>query len=168
MGLLRTLLLGREDGFRSRARRRLFGEQDNALVAQEPYKHSAVGGAGRPEAAEKALNLGVEPPKDVTPPDGFEVVLHKDALQPGDVIEVIIAGKAIAVANVEGEYHACSNSCPHAEGPLGEGSLEGHVLTCPYHGWKFDLRDGSCLTSPDDKIGLYKVEIVEDAVCVAV
>ncbi|MCB9758925.1 MAG: Rieske 2Fe-2S domain-containing protein [Alphaproteobacteria bacterium] len=119
-------------------------------------------------AAEKALNLGVEPPKDVTPPDGYEVVLHKNALEPGEVIEVIIAGKAIAVANVGGAWHACSNACPHAEGPLGEGRLEGHVLTCPYHGWQFDLRDGTCLTSPGDTIATYPVEVVGDAVCVAV
>lgn len=157
MSLLKTLLLGRPNGVRASIRRRLLGGSQPNRVAPPP-----------PPAAEKALNLGVEAPKDVTPPDGFEVVLHKDALAPGDVIEVIIAGKAIAVANVAGEYYATSNTCPHAEGPLGEGSLDGHVLTCPYHGWQFDLRDGSCLTSPDDPISTYKVQVVEDAVCVAV
>ena len=92
--------------------------------------------------SEPVVNIGVtagganavEPPKDVTPPDGFEVVLHKDALSPGEVTEVIIGGTAIAIANVDGEFHALSNACPHAGGPLGEGQLEGSLLRCPYHG----------------------------------
>lgn len=167
MSLLRTLLLGRENGVRARIRQKLFARQD-APPAPGPASARGAAPPSRPVAAEKALNLGVEAPKDVTPPDGYEVVLHREALKPGEVIEVIIAGRAIAVANVGGSYFACTNTCPHAEGPLGEGTLEGHVLTCPYHGWQFDLRDGGCLTSPNDRIRTYKVQVVQDAVCVEV
>lgn len=171
MSLLRDLMIGRENGLRARLRR-LLGQGGASAGA----KASGAAGAGpspaasdrRPVAAERALNLGVEAPKDVTPPDGYEVVLHKDGLKSGQVIEVIIAGKAIAVANVNGQYFALSNACPHAEGPLGEGALDGHTLTCPYHGWKFDIRDGGCLTSPGDKVRTYPVQIVRDAVCVAI
>lgn len=164
MSLLSTLIFGRENGIRRTIARTILGRSspEPAGPAQSRPPES------QPEAAEKALNLGVEAPKDVTPPEGFEVVLHKDALQDGCAIEVIIAGKAIAVTNVEGTFYACSNTCPHAEGPLGEGSLEGHVLTCPYHGWQFDVRDGSCLTMDDTGVETYEVRIVDDAVCVAV
>ncbi|MCP4804415.1 MAG: Rieske 2Fe-2S domain-containing protein [Proteobacteria bacterium] len=124
--------------------------------------------APRPEAAEKALNLGVEAPKDVNPPDGYEVVLHKDALKPGQAIEIIVAGKAIAVTNVDGTFYASTNTCPHAQGPLGEGKLDGHTLTCPYHGWAFDVRDGSCHTFEESSIETFAVEIVDNAVCVEV
>ena len=114
------------------------------------------------------MSLGLEAPKDVTPPEGFEVVLHRDALEPGKIIEIIIGGRAIAVANVEGEFFALTNTCPHAEGPLGEGSLLGPVVACPYHGWEFDVRTGGCLTESSSTVETYKVEVVDNAVCVAI
>lgn len=169
MSLLRDLVIGRENGLRARLRRMLSkGGAASATDDRGPGGQASAAQERRPVAAERALNLGVEAPKDVTPPDGYEVVLHKDGLKSGQVIEVIIAGKAIAVANVNGQYYALSNACPHAEGPLGEGALDGHTLTCPYHGWKFDIRDGGCLTSPGDKVRTYPVQIVRDAVCVAI
>ena len=164
MSLWKDILFGRPDGLRSMVRRPVAG-----LLGLSPGDDEAEAPIEAPiEAGEKALNLGIEAPKGVTPPDGYEVVLHQDALKPGQVIEVIIAGKAIAVANIAGEYHACSSACSNAEGPLGEGELEGTILTCPYCGWQFDITDGSCVTSPDDPVRVYPVEIVKDAVCVAI
>jgi len=163
MSLWKDILYGRTDGFRSTVRKplaKLLGLSPEAAPEPQPFEPI--------QAGEKALNLGIEPPKDVTPPDGYEVVLHKDALKPGQIIEVIIGGRAIAVANVDGEFHACSNTCPHAEGPLGEGQLDGTTLTCPYHGWQFDVITGACLTSPDDPVPIHAVEVVDDAVCVAI
>jgi nitrite reductase/ring-hydroxylating ferredoxin subunit len=160
MSLLDTLLVGRPNGLRARLRARLGG----AAPASTP---AAARPAPAPiEPAERALGLRHEPPRDVTPPDGYEVVLHKDALDAGQVIEIIIGGTAIAVANVDGTFYATSNTCPHAGGPMGEGTLDGCTLSCPYHGWKFDLRDGSCLTAPGRSITTYPVQVVKDAVCV--
>jgi nitrite reductase/ring-hydroxylating ferredoxin subunit len=102
----------------------------------------------------------------VTPPEGFEVVLHKDALDDGQITEVIIAGTAIALANVDGAFYAIQNECPHAEGPLGEGSMNGSMVTCPYHGWQFDVTTGDCLVNPEATIKGYPVQIEGDAVCV--
>ena len=158
MSLWKDIVFGRENGLRSKLRSMLGG---GSKAAPKPPPSGPI------ESAEKALNLGVEAPKDVTPPDGFEVVLHKDALKPGQVIEIIVAGKAIAVSNVDGEYYACTNTCPHMEGPLGEGKLNGHILTCPYHGWQFDVRSGQCQTV-DETIATFEVEIVDNAVCVEV
>ena len=163
MSLLRTLIVGRENGVRAKVR--------EALVSGGK-SGSASRGAGQTDAeplvvGEQSLSLGLEAPKDVTPPEGFEVVLHKDALPVGDVVEIIIGGQAIAVANVDGQFYAFENACPHADGPLGEGGMEGCVVKCPYHGWEFDVRDGSCLTVEDQSVASYAVQIVEDAVCVA-
>jgi hypothetical protein len=117
MGLLRTVILGRKDGVRAKLKSALCGDtcssDSDSSVAQNEPPVVAVG--------EQALSLGLEAPKDVTPPEGFEVVLHKDAIEEGDLVEIIIAGTAIAVAKFDGEFHAIDNSCPHAEGPLGEG-----------------------------------------------
>lgn len=164
MGMLRTLLIGRPDGLRAR----LFGGGAGRSTepSSSPKARPSAPAAPPVVPAEKALRLKKEPPRDVTPPEGFEVVLHKDALETGQIIEIIIGGTAIAVANVGGTYHAVSNTCAHAEGPLGEGTLDGHVVACPYHGWQFDVRDGSCLTSPQGRIASYPVRVVGDAVCV--
>jgi nitrite reductase/ring-hydroxylating ferredoxin subunit len=164
MSLLKTLLRGRPDGLRARFFRR----------SPPPAAPSASGSApsgsrpAAPEAAEKALGLDFEAPKDVTPPDGYEVVLHKDALAEGAIIEIIIGGTAIAVARAVGKHYAIANTCPHAGGPLGDGKLDGTVVACPYHGWKFDVTTGACLTQPKECVRTYDVKVVGSAVCVQI
>ncbi|MDP2305288.1 MAG: Rieske 2Fe-2S domain-containing protein [Pseudomonadota bacterium] len=160
MGLFKTIVLGRPNGLR----RTLAGKL--GLGGAGPAAGSSEPPAVMHEPAERALGLRKEAPKDVTPPDGFEVVLHKDSLDPGKIIEIIIGGTAIAVANVDGAYYAISNTCAHAAGPLGEGSLEGTIVTCPYHGWQYDVRDGACKTHANTKVSTYPVQVVGNAVCV--
>ena len=55
---------------------------------------------------------------------------------------VVASGRVLAVFHTEGGYFAMDNSCPHRGGPLAEGCLQGSVVTCPWHGWKFDVRTG--------------------------
>ncbi len=61
---------------------------------------------------------------------------------PGSCLELAVAGRIVAVFNVAGDFHALDGICPHQGGPLGKGQLEGHVVTCPWHGWQFDVRSG--------------------------
>ncbi|MEO2091127.1 MAG: Rieske (2Fe-2S) protein, partial [Gemmataceae bacterium] len=51
--------------------------------------------------------------------------------------------RVVAVGRVGGEIRAISNRCPHEGYPLHQGVLKQCVLTCNWHNWKFDLRDGS-------------------------
>lgn len=67
---------------------------------------------------------------------------------PGTVREIITAGRVIAVVRTDDAVYAVDGVCPHAGGPLGEGRLEGCVLTCPWHGWQFDIRSGQHTLSP--------------------
>ncbi|HEY0366340.1 MAG TPA: non-heme iron oxygenase ferredoxin subunit [Pyrinomonadaceae bacterium] len=67
-------------------------------------------------------------------------------------------GNELAVYNVDGEYYATDNSCPHRGAPLTEGVLCGHIVECGLHGWQFDVRSGECLTVPD-RIRTYRVTI---------
>jgi nitrite reductase (NADH) small subunit len=161
MGLLRTLLLGRQHGLRARIRRRITALVGGGAPPREPAPFDDLPSA-------PLVPKVPEPPKDVVPPPGFEVVLHVDALAPGQMREVIVGGKAIAVANVAGKIHAITNSCPHAESPLAEGTLDGEKLTCPGHGWMYDVTTGVCLTNPDVHLETYEVQLVEQAVCVRV
>ena len=167
MGLLKTIVLGRPNGIRRSLVGKLGLGQPGAASGSASSSAAATTAPAH-EPAERALGLRKEAPKDVTPPDGFEVVLHKDALDPGKIIEIIIGGTAIAVANVGGTYFAISNTCAHADGPLGEGSLDGTIVTCPYHGWQYDLRDGVCKTHPNAKVATFPVQVVGNAVCVQI
>lgn len=163
MSLFKTILVGRENGIRARIRKMFGGSSEDTTPGSS---YSAPRADNKPVAAERALGLKPEAPKDVTPPEGYEVVLHKDALKPGKIVEIIIGGTAIAVTNVDGRFYALTNSCPHAEGPLGEGAMDGCTLTCPYHGWKFDVTTGACLTNPGVTVKTYPVAIEKEAVCV--
>ena len=67
-------------------------------------------------------------------------------LSPGQSAEVVAAGRIFAVFNVDGTFHVLDGICPHAGGPLGKGMLRGNIVTCPWHGWQFDVSRGQhCL-----------------------
>lgn len=149
--LVRWLILGRTDGLRSRARRR-------AVRCAQRASGRAAGSAERPADTDGSPSI----------PEGFEPVIRVDELKPGALLEVIVGGQALALANVDGAFHAVSDVCPHAGGALGEGYLDGPVLTCPLHGWTFDVRDGACHVDPAARLRTYDVCIVDDRVCVRV
>ncbi len=57
-------------------------------------------------------------------------------------------GKTLALFNVGGTFYAIDNSCTHVGGPLGEGRVEGGVVTCPWHGSRFDVTTGQVVGPP--------------------
>jgi nitrite reductase/ring-hydroxylating ferredoxin subunit len=61
---------------------------------------------------------------------------------PGSARELVAAERIVALFNVEGTLYALDGVCPHQGGPLGQGMLAGRVVTCPWHGWQFDVADG--------------------------
>jgi nitrite reductase (NADH) small subunit len=69
-------------------------------------------------------------------------VARVEDVPPGTVKAVEAGDEPIALANVDGTFYATQGKCLHLEGPLGEGSLEGCFLTCPWHGWRYDVRTG--------------------------
>ncbi|MBI2900221.1 MAG: Rieske (2Fe-2S) protein [Planctomycetes bacterium] len=82
----------------------------------------------------------------------------KDLL-PGTAKVVEIDGHEIALYNVDGRYFATSNLCPHQGGPLGEGTLEGNTVVCPWHAWVFDVTDGTSPVNPRVRIPCYPVTV---------
>jgi nitrite reductase (NADH) small subunit len=85
---------------------------------------------------------------------------------PGTGKTVTVHGRELAVFNVEGAFHVLDNECPHRGGPLGEGELEGCLLTCPWHAWQFDVRTGDSVTD-DSKVAVYECRVEGDQVLVA-
>lgn len=88
------------------------------------------------------------------------------AVKAGEPILAGAGGKDVALFMCLGRVVATQGQCPHAEGPLHEGEIDGSVLTCPWHGWSFDLVTGEC--SEDDTILLerYPVRIDGDDIYV--
>jgi nitrite reductase (NADH) small subunit len=84
-------------------------------------------------------------------------VADKTELAEGLGKVVKVDGRTIALFRVKDTYYATANNCLHRGGPLGEGNLAGDVVTCPWHGWKFDVRTGSFTVIPTLKVVTYKV-----------
>lgn len=70
-------------------------------------------------------------------------------------------GSEIVLVRKMDKIYALSSICPHMGGPMGEGEVEGSCITCPWHGWQFDLETGTSLTMPGDDLTTYKT-IIED------
>jgi len=67
-------------------------------------------------------------------------------------------GKEIALFKVGGKVCAISHVCPHQGGPLAEGGLDGTIVTCPWHGWSFDVVSGVCTFNPSIQQETFKVK----------
>ena len=76
---------------------------------------------------------------------------------PGEGRVVEVEGRSVAVFNVDGHYYAIDNVCPHRGGPLGEGDLDGRVVACPWHAWRWDVTTGANVNNPAMKLGCYPV-----------
>jgi len=98
---------------------------------------------------------------------------------PGERRIVEIDGRSIGVFNVDGDYHALTNVCPHQRAPLCEGTLtgttratgvddvdwerDGEVLVCPWHGWEFDVTTGESVFNPHRwSVTTYEADVLAD------
>lgn len=77
-------------------------------------------------------------------------------------------GQAIALFKVAGTFYAIHNACLHRGGPLGEGELDGQMVTCPWHAWRYDVTTGINEVNPDVKIQQYPVKVAGDDVLVEI
>lgn len=78
------------------------------------------------------------------------------------------AGTWIAVFVADGEPHAIDNACPHMAGPLGSGTCIDGVVTCPVHGWRFDVRTGQAPTNPNTRVECFETRVIDGRVFVRV
>lgn len=98
----------------------------------------------------------------------FVKVAKLDELIPGQAKTVTLNGREIALFNVEGEIFATDNTCLHMGGPLGEGDLASAVVTCPWHGWEYNVKTGEALTAPGEYIQKFEVRVQNGDIEVAV
>lgn len=60
----------------------------------------------------------------------------------GTSVECVAKGRIFAAYQVDGKFYVIDGICPHAGGPLGKGAVSGSIVTCPWHGWQFDVQTG--------------------------
>ena len=94
-------------------------------------------------------------------------VLDADELPEGRVKPVTCKHRTLCLTHFEGRYAALDNKCPHQGGPLGEGSIEGGWLRCPWHGWDFHPLTGKPPGGFDDGVETFPVEVREDGIYVS-
>lgn len=93
----------------------------------------------------------------------FVKVAKTQDLPPGKGMCIRVEGESVALFNVDGTYHAISDTCTHAGGPLSEGELAGKVVTCPWHGATFDVTSGGVLSRPAGSgVKCYPVQVEGD------
>ncbi|PIQ84708.1 MAG: non-heme iron oxygenase ferredoxin subunit [Candidatus Omnitrophica bacterium CG11_big_fil_rev_8_21_14_0_20_63_9] len=95
-------------------------------------------------------------------------VAQTSDIPPGTGKVVEVGGKAIAVFNCDGTFYATDNACKHRGGPLGEGSLAGTSVTCPWHGWEYDVTSGACSMDSSIKVQTFDVKVEGNDILVAV
>jgi len=89
----------------------------------------------------------------------FVRVIAAAELAPGSGKEVLVSGKPVALFNVDGTFHAIGNTCVHRGGPMGQGSLDGSVVMCPWHAWTYDVTTGISTVSPELRLPRYEVKL---------
>jgi nitrite reductase/ring-hydroxylating ferredoxin subunit len=99
---------------------------------------------------------------------GWIALAKLSELPPGATKEVEHDGRIYALFNVDGEISAIDGICPHQGGPLAEGDLDGTIVTCPWHGWQFDVRTGQSTFGGRIRQPTFEVKVEGDDILVAV
>ena len=97
----------------------------------------------------------------------FVEAARLDDVPPGHGRCVTVGGKDVALFNVDGTIYAIADTCLHQGMSLGGSKLDGRVVTCRAHGWKYDVTTGNTLHVPDYGVATYPVKVVEGTVMIA-
>ena len=94
-------------------------------------------------------------------------VANRSDIPPGTGKVVQAGGKTVAVFNCDGQFYAVDNACKHRGGPLGEGTVSGTSVTCPWHGWEYDVTTGACQMDASITVQAFPVTVQGDDVLVS-
>lgn len=94
----------------------------------------------------------------------WETIAKTSDCPPGSARECVAADRIVALFNVDGQFYALDGICPHQGGPLGKGRLTGCIITCPWHGFQFDVTTGQHQTSKSLVHPAFPVRVVGDEV----
>jgi len=106
----------------------------------------------KPNRTGKKITVGR---RDSVPPGRGATVKFKD-------------GSEVALFNVDDNFYAIENFCPHKAYPLADSCLKGNIVECDLHEWRFDVRSGLCLTKKNGSVESYEVVVEDDLIKIIV
>lgn len=89
----------------------------------------------------------------------FVTVTQVGQIDEGTGAAFAVSGRMVAIFLLKGEYHAIDDACPHMGASLADGHIEGGVVTCPWHAWRFRLEDGAWCDNPRVKTDRFELRI---------
>lgn len=92
----------------------------------------------------------------------FVTVARVGDIAPGTGRQVTVNERWVGLFNLNGVYHAVDNLCLHRGGPLSDGMVAGCIVTCPWHGWQFNLASGALVQDPRVGVTKHETRIVGD------
>ena len=92
----------------------------------------------------------------------FVTVATVDEVGPGEGRAFPLGDQMVALFQIDGTFYAITDACPHMGASLAGGHFEDDVVTCPWHAWRFCVRDGTWCDNPKVKIDAYEVRVVGD------
>ncbi len=96
-----------------------------------------------------------------------ETIGRADELRVGDMKMATVGQRRIVVVRTPSGVHALDNACPHQGYGLATGALDGELLTCQWHNWKYDVRNGSCVLGEED-VACHEVAVTDGEIRVTV
>ena len=93
---------------------------------------------------------------------GFVRAARKDEIPVGSIREFQVDGLTVSIANIGSKFYAINNTCLHRGGPLGQGEVHGVAVTCPWHGWQYDVTNGKVVQNPLAAVDCYPTEVRGD------
>jgi nitrite reductase/ring-hydroxylating ferredoxin subunit len=94
----------------------------------------------------------------------FITVARVGDMPSGTAQQVTVDGRWVGLFHIDGAYHAVDNLCLHRGGPLCEGALAGTVVTCPWHGWQFDVTTGVLMQDPTVGVSHHETRVAGDEI----
>jgi nitrite reductase (NADH) small subunit len=89
----------------------------------------------------------------------FFKVAKEGAVPEGEGRAFAVEGRMVGVYLLDGEYFAMNDFCPHMGASLASGYVEDHAVSCPWHAWRFSVKDGTWLDNPKIKTDCYPVRV---------
>lgn len=82
----------------------------------------------------------------------------------GEVKEAEAGGRQLCLVTLDQKLHVLENLCPHRQGPLGQGWVEGNAVLCPWHAWAFDVCTGVCTEPERAQVKVFPTRLAADSV----
>src|SRR5262252_7090531 len=117
-------------------------------------------------------------------PVATHVVARVDEIPPGGRKIIRLEGREVGVFNLDGEFYALKNSCPHQAARVCLGRVvgttlpsdvyefrygqEGRILRCPWHSWEYDIRTGESVFDKNVRVVSYAVAIADGEVAITI